>query len=366
MAAFPKIPGYELKKFLGSGGASDVFLAVDLKHSRLVAVKIMVRTSFVDSIAVKRFIKEAQTISRLHHPNIVRIYEAGKAEAWRYMVMEFLPESLKRRINTRKRIRPEEALTITNQIASALFYAHGRGFIHRDVKPDNIMFRNDGTPVILDFGIARVLESTTALTRSGLSMGTPRYMSPEQLNAKHVDGRSDIYSLGVVLYEMLTGIPPYKGSQTMAVIMKHVTEPIPKLPEELRAYQPLIERMMAKERSKRVGTEDEWRELIKPLFKPFKLPKADKEKLGDLLKNSDYEKTRQSGGKLASAKVNSRKKTSKAKNKIKRSRRFFLNFFLVLAIVAWVFFNYERIPGLALSLWRVIADWISAFFYSHC
>ena len=143
------------------------------------------------------------------------------------MAMEFFPESLKQRIQARERIGPDEALAIANQVAAALFYAHGRGFIHRDIKPDNIMFRRDGTPVILDFGIARVLESTTQLTRSGMSMGTPRYMSPEQLNAKRADGRSDIYSLGVVLYEMLSGAPPFKGSQTMTVIMKHVTEPIP-------------------------------------------------------------------------------------------------------------------------------------------
>jgi serine/threonine-protein kinase PpkA len=274
MAVFPEVPGYALKKFLGSGGAADVFLAVDLRHSRLAAVKVMQRRRFAETVAVRRFIKEAQTISSLHHPNIVRIYETGRTPALRFMAMEFFPESLKQRIQSRRRIVPDEALTIVNQVASALFYAHKKGFVHRDVKPDNIMFRRDGTPVILDFGIARVLESTTQLTRSGMSMGTPRYMSPEQLNAKRADGRSDMYSLGVVLYEMLSGAPPFKGSQTMTVMMKHVTEPVPRLAEELAAFQPLIDRLMAKERSKRPGTEKEWQELVKPLFKPFKLPKA--------------------------------------------------------------------------------------------
>jgi serine/threonine-protein kinase PpkA len=360
MAAFPEVPGYELKKFLGSGAAADVFLAVDMKRSRLAAVKVMTRSRFAENVAVKRFIKEAQTISSLHHPNIVRVYEAGKSGGLRYMAMEFFPESLKQRIQTRKRINPNEALTIANQVASALFYAHSRGFIHRDVKPDNIMFRRDGTPVILDFGIARVLESTTQLTRSGMSMGTPRYMSPEQLNARRVDGRSDIYSLGVVLFEMLSGSPPFKGSHTMTVIMKHVTEPIPPLPEELAAYRPLIDRMMAKERGKRPGTEKEWQELVKPLLKPFKLPKAEKPKFGDISTAADREKTRLSG---AGADSPAAKHTPKPKVRPRAKRplrRFLLNLLLVLTLAAWIFFNYERIPGMLLWLWRSIVSGISS------
>ncbi|HEX7501995.1 MAG TPA: serine/threonine-protein kinase [Acidobacteriota bacterium] len=352
MAAFPPVPGYALKKFLGSGGAADVFLAVDLKHSRLAAVKVMARRRFAETVAVKRFIKEAQTISRLHHPNIVRVYETGRTDGLRFMAMEFFPESLKQRIQARGRIEPDEALAIANQVAAALFYAHAKGFIHRDIKPDNIMFRRDGTPVILDFGIARVLESTTQLTRSGMSMGTPRYMSPEQLNAKRADGRSDIYSLGVVLYEMLSGAPPYKSSQTMTVIMKHVTEPVPRLPEELAAYQPLVERMMAKERSKRPGTEKEWQELIKPLFKPFKLPKADKPKFGDLPKTSGLEVTRLSGAGSPAARKPAKPKPRRREGR--SGRRLLLNLLLVLALAAWIFFNYERIPGMLLSLWRAL------------
>jgi serine/threonine-protein kinase PpkA len=357
MAAFPQVPGYALKKFLGSGGAADVFLAVDQKHSRLVALKVMTRRRFAETVAVKRFIKEAQTISRLHHPNIVRIFATGRTPELRFMAMEFFPESLKQRIHARGRIEPDEALAIANQVAAALFYAHGRGFIHRDIKPDNIMFRRDGTPVILDFGIARVLESTTQLTRSGMSMGTPRYMSPEQLNAKRADGRSDIYSLGVVLYEMLSGSPPFKGSQTMTVIMKHVTEPIPRLPEELAACQPLVERLMAKERARRPATEKEWQELIKPLFKPFKLPKADKPRFGDLPRATDREKTIVSRAGAAAR----RTPKPKARRRPKRPlRRFLLNLALVLALATWLFFNYERIPGMLLTLWRTIAAWVSS------
>jgi serine/threonine-protein kinase PpkA len=359
MAAFPDIPGYALKKFLGSGGAADVFLAVDLKHSRLVAVKVMARRRYTETVAVKRFIKEAQTISSLHHPNIVRVYETGRTDLVRFTAMEFLPESLKQRIQSRKRIPPDEALAIVNQVAAALYYAHGRGFIHRDIKPDNIMFRRDGTPVILDFGIARVLESTTQLTRSGMSMGTPRYMSPEQLNAKRADGRSDIYSLGVVLYEMLSGAPPFKGSQTMTVIMKHVTEPVPALPGELEAYQPLIDRMMAKERARRPGTEREWHELVKPLLKPFKLPKAEKPRFNELLKESDREKTRLSGAGATPAIRRATRSTARKRPR-RPLRRFLLNLSLILALAAWIFFNYERIPGMLLSLWRALRDLVAS------
>jgi len=360
MPTFPKIPNFELKKFLGSGGAADVFLAVDLKHSRLVAIKVLSHTRFADTIAVRRFIKEAQTISRLHHPNIVRILGTGKANDQHYMVMEFLPESLKQRIRVRKQIGLQESLAIINQIAAALFYAHGKGFIHRDVKPDNIMFRSDGTPVILDFGIARVLEATSAITRSGTSLGTPRYMSPEQLNAKRVDGRSDIYSLGVVLYEMISGAPPYKGSQTMSVILKHISEPIPKLPAELSFCQPLLERMLAKERDKRIASEKEWQELIKPLLKPFKLPRVARENLANLPSAKDREKTRLSINKGESSVEKRRHTQSRPKAKPNHKRRIILNLLLILAIVIWLFFNYERIPGLALALWHTVIGWISA------
>ena len=363
MPPFPKIPDFALKKFLGSGGAADVFLAVDLKHSRLVAIKVLARTRFANAVAVRRFIKEAQTISRLHHPNIVRIYGTGRINDLHYMVMEFLPESLKARIRQRKQIGLQESLAIINQIAAALFYAHGKGFIHRDVKPDNILFRTDGTPVILDFGIARVLEATSQITRSGTSLGTPRYMSPEQLNAKRVDGRSDIYSLGVVLYEMISGAPPFKGSHTMSVILKHISEPIPKLPEELRHCQPLIERMMAKERDKRIGSEREWQELIKPLLKPFKLPRVARENLAGLPPAKDREKTRLSIGHERSGAEKRRQTQSRPKPKGNRRRLFLLNLVLILSVITWVFFNYERIPGLLLSLWRTISSAIASLIH---
>jgi serine/threonine protein kinase len=159
---------------------------------------------------------------------------------------------------------------------------------------------------------------------------------------------------------MISGAPPFKGSQTMSVILKHISEPVPKLPVELAFCQPLIERMLAKERDKRIGSEAEWQELIKPLLKPFKLPKVARENLVDLPSAKDREKTRLSIDKGESGAAKPRRTQSRPKLKTNRRRRFLLNLLLILAVVAWAFFNYERIPGMALSIWRAISDLFSS------
>jgi serine/threonine protein kinase len=152
-------------------------------------------------------------------------------------------------------MKPEVALNSVEEIMKALDYAHFRGVYHRDIKPENIMFRQDSTPVLVDFGIAHVYDSSVRLTGSDTIMGTVYYMSPEQCNAqKNVDGRSDFYSLGVVLYEMLTGLKPYTGGGLISILHQHVEKPIPKLPGELRHYQPLIDKMMAKNKVDRLAS----------------------------------------------------------------------------------------------------------------
>jgi serine/threonine protein kinase len=251
MTKLPQIPGYQVLKKLGQGGMADVYLGIQEKLQRQVAIKVMIPLLFRDEQFSKRFIKEAQTAAQLNHPNIITIHDVGETGDSYYIVMEYLEESLSQRLKKRGYFPPLEALDVVRMIACALDYAHKKGFIHRDIKPDNIMFRADGTVVLVDFGIARAMDSTTHLTRTGMSIGTPHYMSPEQCKGEKIDGRSDIYSLGVQFYEIITGKVPYNAENTAGIIIKHIQDPIPRLPDKLSRYQPLIDKLMAKERDKR-------------------------------------------------------------------------------------------------------------------
>jgi serine/threonine protein kinase len=256
MKQLPQIPGYRIIRKLGQGGMADVYLGFQEKLAREVAIKVLDPLLLRDAQFAKRFVKEAQTAAQLAHPNIITIHDVGVVKEsehhYYYIVMEFLTESLSERLKQGGPMPPEEALEIIKKIAGALDYAHKKGFIHRDIKPDNIMFRFDGSVVLLDFGIARAMDSTTQLTRTGMSIGTPHYMSPEQCKGEKIDGRSDIYSLGVELYEILTGDVPYKAENTAGIIIKHIQDPIPTLPGELSTYQTLIDKMMAKNRDMRI------------------------------------------------------------------------------------------------------------------
>lgn len=178
-----------------------------------------------DKTIAARFDQEAKTVASLSHSNIVQIHDTGQSGENHYIVMEYLVESLKDRMmqSPQGKIYLEMALDIVHVIIKALDYAHIKGVYHRDIKPDNIMFREDNTPVLVDFGIVRVFEAPGELTKSGQSLGTVYYMSPEQCKGKKdVDGRSDIYSLGVVLYQMLTGKKPYEGESHVSIALKHI------------------------------------------------------------------------------------------------------------------------------------------------
>ncbi|MCP4150115.1 MAG: serine/threonine protein kinase, partial [bacterium] len=199
-------------------------------------------------------------------PNIVTIYDVGQVEECYYMVMEYFQESLKDQIDTRGKIEPGEALHIVKQLADALFCIAGSGIVHRDVKAANIMIRNDGTPVLLDFGVAKDADSSTPLTITGTILGTPYYMSPEQCMGEKLDGRSDIYALGVLLYEMLTGKVPYSDDNLVGILLKHAKEPIPRLQPQLNDFQHLIDRMMAKDKNKRLQSAEELNSILKELF----------------------------------------------------------------------------------------------------
>jgi len=257
MAGFPEIPGYRILSVISDGGIARVYLGLQEKLNRKVAIKVLNPFFLKEKDTAVRFKKEAKTAAMLSHSNIVHIYDTGEIDDYQYIVMEYLEESLRERLKLEPqgKMKPEIALPIVENIIKALDYAHFRGVYHRDIKPENIMFRQDSTPVLVDFGIAHVYDSSIQLTGSEVIMGTVYYMSPEQCNAQQiVDGRSDIYSLGVVLYEMLTGKKPYKGGGLISILQQHIEKPIPRLTEDVHFYQPLINAMMAKDKTKRLSS----------------------------------------------------------------------------------------------------------------
>jgi serine/threonine-protein kinase PpkA len=241
------IPGYIIEKELGHGGMSTVYLAEQESLGRKVALKVMAPALAADRSFGERFLREARTVAQLSHPNILAVYDIGSSGHSYYMAMEYVPGGdLKQRIR-QGAISPEQALAILKQIAKALGYAHQKGFVHRDVKPENILFREDGTAVLTDFGIAKAVGSGTRMTGTGMTIGTAHYMSPEQAQGRSdLDGRSDLYSLGIVFYEMLTGQVPYDADNTVGIAMQHVQGPLPQIPAHLAGCQPLLDRLMAK------------------------------------------------------------------------------------------------------------------------
>lgn len=240
-----QIPGYRMERHLGSGAMANVYLAVQESLDRQVALKLMAASLLSDSTFRERFLKEGKIIARLNHPNIITIYDIGIFQGSYYMAMEYVNGgTLKERILTGLTV--EQAVLILRQIAAALGYAHKRGFVHRDVKPPNILFREDGVAVLSDFGIAKGFDDGTQMTAAGWTVGTPNYMSPEQALGKPVDARSDLYSLGIVFYEMLTGDKPYQGQDAFATALMHVNHPLPRLPDNLASFQTIIEGLLAK------------------------------------------------------------------------------------------------------------------------
>src|SRR6185295_9813802 len=221
---------YRVERELGRGGMAVVFLAEDLKHHRRVAVKLL-KPELSAVLGSERFLREIEIAAALQHPHILPLFDSGQAGSLLYYVMPFAEgESLRQRLAREPQLPLDAALTVAREVASALQYAHEHGVVHRDIKPENIML-SGGQAVVADFGIARALSAagTEQLTQSGIVVGTPQYMSPEQAAGGAVDGRSDQYSLACTLYEMLIGEPPFTGPSPHAVMARHSLEPVPSL-----------------------------------------------------------------------------------------------------------------------------------------
>jgi serine/threonine protein kinase len=236
---------YELVKPLHSNAFASVYLARADRDGRMLVCKVLrhVPDDHGDGL-FDRFLQEYEIIAGIEHPNVVRIYDLGVADDHAYIAMEYLPAgSLRERIT--KAVETERAIAYTRQIAGALQAIHGVGVLHRDLKPGNIMFRDDDSLALIDFGLAKQLNLQGAITGVGQIFGTPYYMSPEQGHAEPTDHRSDIYSLGCVLYEMLTGERPFTGGSAMSVIYKHANAPRPKLNHGLEQLQGSLDRMLA-------------------------------------------------------------------------------------------------------------------------
>jgi serine/threonine-protein kinase len=221
---------YRLERELGRGGMATVFLAHDLRHKRSVALKVL-HPELAQTLGPERFHREIETVARLQHPHILTVHDSGEAEGLLWFTMPYVEgESLRDRLNRERQLPVEDAVRIATDAARALQYAHEHGVIHRDIKPENLLLTTDGSTLVADFGIARALAGEDQLTHTGMSVGTPAYMSPEQAAGdRAVDARTDVYSLGTVLYEMLAGEPPFTGPTAQAITAKRLTSEAPRL-----------------------------------------------------------------------------------------------------------------------------------------
>ena len=240
--------GYAIERELGRGGMATVYLAQDLKHHRPVAIKVLA-PELAAALGRERFLREIETAARLTHPHILPLHDSGEADGLLYYVMPYVEgESLRDRLDREKQLAIADAVTITCAVANALSYAHSHDVVHRDVKPENILLSNDEA-IVADFGIAAAIDAAGGgkLTRTGIVLGTPAYMSPEQgAGDQTLDGRSDVYSLGCVLYEMLAGEPPFTGPTSQAIIAKRFTDPVPSARRLRETVPPPMDQAIAK------------------------------------------------------------------------------------------------------------------------
>jgi eukaryotic-like serine/threonine-protein kinase len=251
----PVIPRYSLKKLLGESSRAEVWLGTSEELEKDVAIKISRLVANEDE-EQSLFAREYAAIAALNHRGVVEIYDYGVHERREYLAMEYFPSGdLKHRM--KRQFTPRLSLTYLKRITEALLPVHAAGLMHLDLKPANIMVRNNGEVVLIDFGLVKHMDSMAGSTAVGVRRGSPHYMSPEQVTGLTLDARSDIYSLGVIYYEMLTGHRPYKGTTAIELMESHVNEPRPALPQTLAQYEPLLNLMMTKNRDTRLADASE-------------------------------------------------------------------------------------------------------------
>lgn len=253
------IRGFRFVRKLAEGPASAVYLADQLKSGEKVVLKVLRQAPDAGSKSNEtfdRFLREYEIASAIRHPNIVRIFDFGAGDDHAYIAMEYFPKG-DLRSQIKSNIKPRDAACLLRQMAEALQVLHGAGVLHRDLKPGNVMLREDGSVVLIDFGMSRQIELDASLTGSGAIFGTPYYMSPEQGHGRPTDERSDIYSLGIMFYEMLMRRKPYVAGTPMQVIYKHAHSPLPELAPELKRFESILHNCIAKDPSRRYASAEQ-------------------------------------------------------------------------------------------------------------
>jgi CheY-like chemotaxis protein len=244
-----RLKGYRLTRKIGSGGMTEVFLAVRESDGLPVVLKVLDASGKATSEHLSRFIQEYTLLSRIEHPNVIRIYDQGFTDDHAYIAMEYFEQG-DLRAEIKAGMKPDRVVEIVRQVALALEAVHGRGIIHRDLKPENIMRRPDGSVALADFGIAKSMmqqeDMDLTQTRHGDVVGTPYYLSPEQASGQEITTSSDLYSLGVMMFEMLTGQRPFRAESLDLLLARHLSAPTPKLPHAQKAMQPVVDKLMAK------------------------------------------------------------------------------------------------------------------------
>ncbi|MCA9930849.1 MAG: serine/threonine protein kinase, partial [Anaerolineales bacterium] len=253
---------YQIVAPLGEGGMAAVYKAYQPSIDRYVALKVLPRHFADDPEFIQRFKQEARVIANLQHPHILPVHDFGEAEGYTYMAMRFIRGGeLSEWMQTNAPISLPQIRRIITQIGDALDYAHSQNIIHRDIKPSNVLIDERGNCLLTDFGLAKMMETSVKLTRTGGILGTPAYMSPEQGMGQGVDHRSDIYALGVILYEMVTGRPPYQAETPMAIMIKHIQAPLPPPnqynPDLPESVERVILKALAKNKEDRFATAGE-------------------------------------------------------------------------------------------------------------